>query len=68
MRSLPNPGRFRELRLGAWIGNQRNRAATLTPERIEQLSQIGMRWAQGAPSVKCALHCSSFRQDRERCW
>ncbi|MFE2601636.1 helicase associated domain-containing protein [Streptomyces sp. NPDC059396] len=32
----------RELRLGAWIGNQRSRAAT--PERMEQLSTIGMRW------------------------
>ncbi|MFJ5726291.1 helicase associated domain-containing protein [Streptomyces sp. NPDC093149] len=35
----------RELKLGDWIGNQRSRAATLTPERIEQLSQIGMRWS-----------------------
>lgn len=35
----------RQLRLGAWIGNQRSRAATLTPERVEQLSKIGMRWA-----------------------
>ncbi|MFF1542195.1 helicase associated domain-containing protein [Streptomyces sp. NPDC058291] len=35
----------RELRLGAWISNQRSRAATLTPERMEQLSTIGMRWA-----------------------
>ncbi|MFJ3161404.1 DEAD/DEAH box helicase [Streptomyces kanasensis] len=35
----------RELRLGAWISNQRSRAATLSPERIEQLSAIGMRWA-----------------------
>ncbi|MER6126212.1 Helicase associated domain protein [Streptomyces sp. NPDC001795] len=34
-----------ELRLGAWIGNQRSRAATLSPERVEQLSTIGMRWA-----------------------
>ncbi|MFD4262254.1 helicase associated domain-containing protein [Streptomyces sp. NPDC058534] len=34
----------RELRLGAWIGNQRSRAATLSPERVEQLSAIGMRW------------------------
>ncbi|WP_333741263.1 DEAD/DEAH box helicase [Streptomyces sp. IBSBF 2806] len=34
----------RELRLGAWISNQRSRAATLTPERVEQLSAIGMRW------------------------
>ncbi|MFB7225562.1 Helicase associated domain protein [Streptomyces sp. NPDC056227] len=33
------------LKLGAWIGNQRSRAATLTPERVEQLSAIGMRWA-----------------------
>ncbi|MGW5276911.1 helicase associated domain-containing protein [Streptomyces sp. NPDC004044] len=33
-----------ETRLGAWISNQRSRAATLTPERIQQLSQIGMRW------------------------
>ncbi|MFF1847697.1 Helicase associated domain protein [Streptomyces sp. NPDC058217] len=34
----------RETRLGAWVSNQRTRAATLTPERIEQLTQIGMRW------------------------
>ncbi|MGV4892177.1 Helicase associated domain protein (plasmid) [Streptomyces viridosporus] len=34
----------RELKLGAWIGNQRSRAATLSPERVEQLSAIGMRW------------------------
>ncbi|MGW0477154.1 Helicase associated domain protein [Streptomyces coeruleorubidus] len=34
----------REIKLGAWIGNQRSRAATLLPERIEQLSAIGMRW------------------------
>jgi hypothetical protein len=34
----------RQIKLGAWIGNQRSRAATLTPERIEQLSAIGMRW------------------------
>ncbi|MFD3621671.1 Helicase associated domain protein [Streptomyces sp. NPDC058676] len=34
----------RELRLGAWIGNQRSRAATLTPQRVEQLSALGMRW------------------------
>jgi hypothetical protein len=35
----------RQLRLGAWIGNQRSRAATLSPKRVEQLSAIGMRWA-----------------------
>ncbi|MFJ7046830.1 helicase associated domain-containing protein [Streptomyces sp. NPDC101112] len=28
-----------------WISNQRSRAAKLTPERVEQLSAIGMRWA-----------------------
>ncbi|MGW4568978.1 helicase associated domain-containing protein [Streptomyces sp. NPDC004561] len=27
------------------LGNRRSRAATLTPERIEQLHAIGMRWA-----------------------
>ncbi|MFE9360274.1 Helicase associated domain protein [Streptomyces olivaceoviridis] len=35
----------RELRLGAWISNQRSRAATLPPQRVELLSAIGMRWA-----------------------
>ncbi|MFE1735100.1 Helicase associated domain protein [Streptomyces bacillaris] len=35
----------RELRLGAWVGNQRSRAATLSPERVKLLSAIGMRWA-----------------------
>ncbi|MEV5434133.1 helicase associated domain-containing protein [Streptomyces sp. NPDC052701] len=35
----------RELRLGAWINNQQSTAATLSPERIEQLSAIGVRWA-----------------------
>ncbi|WP_433859796.1 helicase associated domain-containing protein [Streptomyces kronopolitis] len=35
----------RELRLGAWTSNQRSRAATLPPERVEQLSAIGMRWS-----------------------
>ncbi|QZZ32424.1 DEAD/DEAH box helicase [Streptomyces sp. ST1015] len=34
----------REHKLGAWIGNQRSRAAALTPERMELLSAIGMRW------------------------
>ncbi|MFC7891900.1 Helicase associated domain protein [Streptomyces sp. NPDC057381] len=34
-----------DLRLGTWIGNQRSRAATLPPERVERLSAIGMRWA-----------------------
>ncbi|MFF4249013.1 Helicase associated domain protein [Streptomyces sp. NPDC001822] len=34
----------RPLKLGAWVANQRTRAATLTPERAEQLSAIGMRW------------------------
>ncbi|MFF6830217.1 Helicase associated domain protein [Streptomyces longwoodensis] len=36
----------REFRLGAWIGNQRSRATTLTQERMAQLSAIGMRWTQ----------------------
>ncbi|MGW4690692.1 helicase associated domain-containing protein [Streptomyces sp. NPDC004244] len=33
------------LKLGTWVDNQRRRAATLAPERIEQLSHVGMRWA-----------------------
>ncbi len=37
-------GEEREVRLGAWISNQRSRAVTLSPQRIEQLSAIGMRW------------------------
>jgi hypothetical protein len=35
----------RELKLGAWISNQRSRAATLSPERVDQLSTIGTRWS-----------------------
>ncbi|MFF7414903.1 helicase associated domain-containing protein [Streptomyces lydicus] len=35
----------REHKLGAWIGNQRSRAVALSPERVEQLSVIGMRWS-----------------------
>ncbi|MCT9094265.1 Helicase associated domain protein [Streptomyces sp. ASQP_92] len=35
----------REHKLGAWINNQRSRAATLSPERMELLSAIGMRWS-----------------------
>ncbi|MEV5879953.1 Helicase associated domain protein [Streptomyces sp. NPDC052101] len=35
----------RAIKLGAWISNQRSRAAALSPERIEQLSTIAMRWA-----------------------
>ncbi|WP_405826379.1 Helicase associated domain protein [Streptomyces sp. NBC_00838] len=42
---LNEDGQELQFRLGAWINNQRTRATTLTPERIEQLSQIGMRWA-----------------------
>ncbi len=32
------------IRLGAFVGNQRSRAAMLSPERVEQLAAIGMRW------------------------
>ncbi|MBO8191583.1 Helicase associated domain protein [Streptomyces oryzae] len=33
-----------QLRLGAWINNQRNRATTLSPERTQKLSAIAMHW------------------------
>ncbi|MEU9502482.1 helicase associated domain-containing protein, partial [Streptomyces sp. NPDC048196] len=32
------------LRLGTWINNQRSRATTLTPQRVQQLTAIHMRW------------------------
>ncbi|UFQ99816.1 helicase associated domain-containing protein [Streptomyces sp. Go40/10] len=45
MRSPPEPRSGRSA-LGAWVSNQRSRAASLPPERVEQLSAIGMRWTQ----------------------
>ncbi|MEQ4611408.1 helicase associated domain-containing protein [Streptomyces cavourensis] len=33
-----------QFRLGAWVSNQRSRAATLSEDRRERLSTIGMRW------------------------
>ncbi|MGW7271887.1 Helicase associated domain protein [Streptomyces sp. NPDC054864] len=41
---LSEDGEELQFRLGAWVSNQRSRAASLNPERIEQLSKIGMRW------------------------
>ncbi|MFF4787796.1 Helicase associated domain protein [Streptomyces griseorubiginosus] len=41
---LSDEGWELQFRLGAWIGNQRSRAATLSQDRREQLSAIGMRW------------------------
>ncbi|MGW8985060.1 Helicase associated domain protein [Streptomyces parvus] len=34
-----------QFRLGSWVNNQRSRAAELSPERVEQLSKVGMRWS-----------------------
>lgn len=34
-----------QFRLGAWVNNQRSRATALSPERMEQLSKVGMRWS-----------------------
>ncbi|WP_436843890.1 helicase associated domain-containing protein [Streptomyces sioyaensis] len=34
-----------QLKLGAWVSNQRSRAVALSPERVEQLSRVGMRWS-----------------------
>ncbi|MER5931930.1 Helicase associated domain protein [Streptomyces sp. NPDC002054] len=35
----------RDLRLGAWIANQRTRAASLPPDRVRELNALGMRWS-----------------------
>lgn len=34
-----------QFRLGVWISNQRSRAASLSPGRMDKLSRIGMRWS-----------------------
>ncbi|WPO76747.1 helicase associated domain-containing protein [Streptomyces sp. KN37] len=44
MRVSTEEGREDQYCLGAWVDNQRNRAAVLSPERVEQLSKVGMRW------------------------
>jgi hypothetical protein len=41
---IGHDGQEQPLRLGAWVANQRSRAASLTPDRVEELSAIGMRW------------------------
>ncbi|WP_436844283.1 helicase associated domain-containing protein [Streptomyces subrutilus] len=41
------------LKLGMWIDNQRRRGAALAPERVEQLSKVGMRWAYPYQSSIC---------------
>ncbi|MFJ4283955.1 Helicase associated domain protein [Streptomyces massasporeus] len=42
---LADEGWERQFRLGTWVSNQRSRVATLSDDRREQLSAIGMRWA-----------------------
>lgn len=34
-----------ETKLGVWIANQRSRRVNLSPERIEALDELGMRWS-----------------------
>ncbi|WOT40746.1 DEAD/DEAH box helicase [Streptomyces coeruleorubidus] len=41
---LSEEGLELQYRVGAWVSNQRSRAATLSEDRREQLSKIGMRW------------------------
>lgn len=52
----------REHKLGAWISNQRSRAATLTPERMEHLSAIGIH-LQEHPQAPLSL--TPLSQNRE---
>ncbi|MFD6879997.1 MULTISPECIES: Helicase associated domain protein [unclassified Streptomyces] len=42
---LSEDGGELQFRLGSWVNNQRSRAASLSPERVEQLSKVGMRWS-----------------------
>ncbi|MFF8830806.1 Helicase associated domain protein [Streptomyces sp. NPDC015131] len=42
---LADEGWELQFRLGAWVSNQRSRAGTLSEDRRDQLSAIGMRWA-----------------------
>ncbi|MFF0216125.1 helicase associated domain-containing protein [Streptomyces vinaceus] len=43
---LSEDGGELQFRLGSWVNNQRSRAASLSPERVEQLSKVGMRWSR----------------------
>lgn len=42
---VTDDGEERPIRLGAFISNQRSRAASLVPARVEELSELGMRWS-----------------------
>jgi hypothetical protein len=42
---LADEGWELQFELGAWVSNQRSRAATLSEDRREQLSAVGMRWS-----------------------
>ncbi|MFE3559154.1 helicase associated domain-containing protein [Streptomyces sp. NPDC059193] len=42
---LSEDGGELQFRLGSWVNNQRSRSAALSPERVEQLSKVGMRWS-----------------------
>ncbi|MFE9790314.1 helicase associated domain-containing protein [Streptomyces goshikiensis] len=41
-------GGGREFKPGSWMANQRSRAASLAPERVEALTALGMRWPASA--------------------
>ncbi|MFD3549317.1 helicase associated domain-containing protein [Streptomyces sp. NPDC058655] len=47
-----------QLKLGTWVDNQRRRAATLTPERMEQLSRSG---CGGPDDRRCRHRCRRAR-------
>lgn len=43
-RSHTEPVGDQAMRLGAWISQQRVKATKLAPERVKELTDLGMRW------------------------
>jgi hypothetical protein len=49
---VPNRHKEGDHRLGIWVGTQRAKKATLTPERLQRLDEIGFVWDARKPGLK----------------